>query len=66
MFVNHRNEDKIYPLRKKNTLWLKEIAKAQYKDQELKIYHKNMQKHPKEDFHLQLIENIMVLYKDEN
>jgi hypothetical protein len=41
VFANYGEEDKIYPLTKI------EITKAQKKDQELKIYYKNMQKHQK-------------------
>ena len=39
MFANHEEEDEIYLL---TTI---EIAKAQKKDQELKIYYIKMQKH---------------------
>jgi hypothetical protein len=57
MFANHTEEDKIYPL---TTI---EIATAQKKDH--KIYKKHA-KASKEDLHFQLIEDTIVLYKDEN
>jgi hypothetical protein len=41
MFANHGEKDKIYPL---ITI---ETAKTQKKDEEIKIYYKNMQKHQK-------------------
>ncbi len=38
VFAHHKEEDKIYPLT------LTEIAEAQHKDQELKVYYKKTQK----------------------
>ena len=55
MFTNHGKEDGIYPL--------KRDSKAQNKDQQFKIYCKNMQKHTKKDLQFQLIEDIIVLLK---
>jgi hypothetical protein len=43
VFANHQEEDKIYPL---TTI---EIAKAQKKDQEQKIYYKKHVKTPKKE-----------------
>jgi hypothetical protein len=43
VFANHGEEDEIYPL---TTI---EIANAQQKDQELKVYYKQNAKTPKED-----------------
>jgi hypothetical protein len=57
MAANHGREDEIYPL---TTI---EIATAQKKDHQ--IYSKDV-KTSKVDWHFQLIENIIVLYKDEN
>jgi hypothetical protein len=58
VFANHRAEEKIYSM---TTI---EIAKAQNKDQELKIF--QHAKTSKEDLCFQLIEDTIVLYKDEN
>ncbi len=60
VFANHGKEDKIHPL---TTI---EIAKAQSKDQELKFYYKTHTKTSKDDLCFQLIQNTIVLYKDEN
>jgi hypothetical protein len=43
VFAHHKEEDKIYPLT------LPEIAEAQRKDQELKIYFKKNAKMPQKD-----------------
>jgi hypothetical protein len=51
VFVNHREEDEIYPL---TTI---EIAEAQQKDQEFEEYVKQNAKTPKEDMRFQLIED---------
>jgi hypothetical protein len=51
VFTNHGEEDKIYSL---TTI---EIAEAQCKDQELKVYLKKNAKTPKEDICFQLIED---------
>jgi hypothetical protein len=59
MFANHREEDELYPL---TTI---EIAKAQQKDQELKVYQKQNAKTPKEDMRFQLIEDTKVLCKND-
>ncbi len=57
MFANHGREDGMYHL---TTI---EIAKAQKKDHQ--IYSKKMQKH-QSGLHFPLIEDITVLYEDEN
>jgi hypothetical protein len=54
-FSNHGKEDEIYPL---TTI---EIAEAQRKDQELKVYYKKNARIPKEDMCLQLIKDTKVL-----
>jgi hypothetical protein len=59
VFANHGEEDGIYPL---TTI---EIAKAQQKDQELKVYYKQNAKTPKEDILFQLIKDKKVLCKNE-
>jgi hypothetical protein len=58
MFAHHKEEDKIYPLT------LTEIADAQHKDQELKVYFKNNAKMPQKDIGLHLIEDTKVLCKN--
>jgi hypothetical protein len=58
VFSNHGEEDKIYPLA---TI---EIAKAQQKGQELKVFYKQNVK-PKEDLRFQLIEDTKVLCKND-
>jgi hypothetical protein len=57
-FANHGEEDEIYPL---TTI---EIAEAQCKDQELKIYYKKNAIMPKKDICLQLVEDTKVLCKN--
>ncbi len=57
-FANHGEEDEIYPL---TTI---EIAEAQRKDQELKVYYKKNVIMPKKDLCLQLIEDTKVLCKN--
>jgi hypothetical protein len=57
-FANHGEEDEIYPL---TTI---EIAEAQHKDQELKVYYKKIARMPKKDMCLQLIEDTKVLCKN--
>ncbi len=49
MFVHHKEEDKLYPLT------LTEIADAQRKDQELKVYFKQNAKIPQKDIGLHLM-----------
>jgi hypothetical protein len=58
VFALHEEEDKIYPLT------LTEIADAQHKDQELKVYHKKYTKMPQKDVCFQLIEDTKVLCKN--
>ncbi len=58
MFAHHEKEDKIYPLT------LTEIADAQRKDQELKVYFKKNEKMPQKDIGLHLIEDTKVLCKN--
>jgi hypothetical protein len=58
VFANHREEDEIYPL---TTI---EIAEAQRKDQELKVYCKKNVLMPKKDICLQLVEDTKVLCKN--
>ena len=57
-FANHGEEDEIYPL---TTI---EIAEAQCKDQELKVYYKKNARMPKKDMCLQLIEDTKVRCKN--
>jgi hypothetical protein len=57
-FANHGEEDEIYSL---TTI---EIAKAQHKDRELKVYYKKNATMPKKDMCLQLIEDSKVLCKN--
>ncbi len=57
MFASHGEEEEIYPLT------TKEIAEAQPKEQELKIYYKKNARIPKKDMCLQLLEDTTVLYK---
>jgi hypothetical protein len=57
-FANHREEDEIYPL---TTI---EIAEAQHKDRELKVYYKKNSIMPKKDICLQLVEDTKVLCKN--
>ncbi len=58
VFANHGEEDKIYPLT------IIETAKAQKKDQNLKIYYKQNAKTPEKGMSFKLIENTKVLCKD--
>ncbi len=58
MFVHHKEEDKIYPLTSK------EIADAQRKDQELKVYFKKNAKMPQKNIGLHIIEDTKVLCKN--
>jgi hypothetical protein len=60
MFANHGKEDGIYPL---TTIEIAKSKGAQKTDYQ--IYSKNMRKHQKWILHFQLIENIIVIYKDE-
>ncbi len=50
-FANHGEEEEIHPL---TTI---EIAQAQRKDRELKVYYKKKARMPKEDMCFQFIEN---------
>jgi hypothetical protein len=59
VFANHGEEEEINPL---TTI---EIAEAQCKDQELKVYLKKNAKTPKEDVRFQLIEDTTVLCKND-
>jgi hypothetical protein len=56
LFAHHNEEDKIYPLT------LTEIADAQCKDRELKVYFKKNTKMPQKDIGLLPIEDTKVLY----
>ncbi len=56
--AHHEEEDKIYPLT------LTEIADAQRKDQELKVYFKKNEKMSQKDVGLHLIEDTKVLCKN--
>jgi hypothetical protein len=51
VFAHHEEEDEVYPL---TTI---EIAEAQHKDQELKVYFKKNKKMPQKDICFQLIED---------
>jgi hypothetical protein len=59
VFAHHKEEDKIYPLT------LTEIADAQRKDQELKVYYKKNTKMPQKDIGFHLIEDTKVLCKND-
>jgi hypothetical protein len=59
VFAHHKEEDEIYPLT------LTEIADAQRKDHELKVYFKKNRKMPQKDMGFHLIEDIKVLCKNE-
>jgi hypothetical protein len=59
VFANHGEEDEIHPL---TTI---EIAKAQQKGWELKVYYKRNVKTPKEDIGFQLTEDTIVLCKND-
>ncbi len=58
VFAHHEEEDKTYPLT------LTEIADAQCKDRELKVYFKKNAKMPQKDIGLHLIEDTKVLCKN--
>ncbi len=58
VFAHHKEEDKTYPL------MLTEIAEAQRKDQDLKVYHMKNTKMPQKDIGLHLIEDTKVLCKN--
>jgi hypothetical protein len=58
VFVTRGEEDKIYPLT------IIEIAEAQKKDQNLKIYYKQNTKTPERGMSFQLIEDTKVLCKE--
>ncbi len=58
VFAHHKEEEEIYPLT------LKEIADAQRKDQELKVYFKKNTTMPQKDMGIQLIEDTKVLCKN--
>jgi hypothetical protein len=57
VFAHHKEEDKIY------VLTLTEIADAQQKDQELKVYFKKNAKMQQNELGLHLIEDTKVLCK---
>ncbi len=59
VFATHGEEDKICPLT------ITEIAEAQKKDQNLKIYHKRNAKTPEKGMSFQLIEDTIVLCKED-
>jgi hypothetical protein len=58
VFAHHKEEDKIYPLT------LTEIADAQRKDRELKVYFKKNAKKPQKDIGLHLIKDTKELCKN--
>ena len=58
VFAQHKEEDKIY------LHTLTEIADAQRKDRELKVYFKKNAKMPQKDIGLHLIEDTKVLCKN--
>jgi hypothetical protein len=60
VFAHHEEEDEIYPLT------LTEIADAQRKDQELKVYFKKNANMPQKDIGLHLTEDTKVLCKNGN
>ncbi len=59
VFATHREEDEIYPLT------IIEIAEAQKKDRNLKIYYKQNAKTPEKGLSFQLIEDTKVLCKED-
>jgi hypothetical protein len=59
VFAIHGEEEEMYPL---TTI---EIAEAQRKDQELKVYFKKNTKQPKEDVRFQISEDTKVLCKND-
>ncbi len=58
VFAHHEEEEEVYPLT------LIEIADAQHKDQELKVYFKKNAKMPQKDIGCHLIEDTKVLCKN--
>jgi hypothetical protein len=64
VFTNHRKEDEINPPRTKKYP-LKRDSKSTQKRSIIKIYCKKHTKTPKKDLHFHLLEDIIVLYKDE-
>ncbi len=58
MFAHQEEKEEVYPLT------LPEIADAQRKDQELKVYFKNNAKMSQKDIGLHLIEDTKVLCKN--
>jgi hypothetical protein len=58
VFAHHKEEDKTHPLTST------EIADAQRKDQEQKVYFRKKAKMPQKDIGLQLIEDTKVLCKN--
>ncbi len=58
VFAHHKEEEEVYPLT------LTEMADAQRKDQELKVYFKKNTKMLQKDIGLHLIEDIKVLCKN--
>jgi hypothetical protein len=61
VFTNHCEEEDIYPL----TLTTLEIAEAEKKDQQLKIYLKKDAMSSKKEISLQIIDNTQVLCKND-
>ena len=59
VFANHGEEDEIYPLT------IIEIAEAQKKDRNIKIYYKRNAKTPEKGMRFQLIENTKVPCKED-
>ncbi len=57
VFTHHKEEDEIY------SLTLTEMADAQHKDRELKVFFKKNEKMPQKDIGFHLIEDIKVLCK---
>jgi hypothetical protein len=58
VFAHHEEEDEIYPLT------ITEIAEAQPKKYELKVYLKKNAKMPQKDIGFHLLEDIKVLFKN--
>jgi hypothetical protein len=58
VFAHHKEEDEMYPLT------IIEIADAQHKDQELKVYYKKNAQMPQEDTCFHLIKDTKVLCKN--
>jgi hypothetical protein len=59
VFAHHKEEDEIYPLT------IIEIADAQHKDQELKVFYKKTTQMPQRDICFHLIEDTKVLCKND-